>query len=202
MNNYWSVEGRVQQLKDLHKQGHSCQTIANMMGGAISRSAIIGKLHRLGLCGAPNLKRFADGRVQRPRTHRTRRPQRPPQLGPHANVLLGSFSEYEAECIAKEKPLAPGVPPMTILERRADGCLQVNERFHAGCCRWPIGDPTTPEFRFCGDTKVLGRAYCEAHLWRATDGPVRVHRAALVAPAEPVQNNAPAAALSRVPAPA
>lgn len=30
-------------------------------------------------------------------------------------------------------------------------------------CRWPIGDPRLPDFRFCGCNRVEGRPYCEAH---------------------------------------
>jgi GcrA cell cycle regulator len=32
-----------------------------------------------------------------------------------------------------------------------------------GTCRWPLGDPTTPEFRYCGGGAVLGLPYCAHH---------------------------------------
>ena len=30
-------------------------------------------------------------------------------------------------------------------------------------CRWPLGDPTTPEFRYCGARVVEGPPYCSHH---------------------------------------
>lgn len=34
-------------------------------------------------------------------------------------------------------------------------------------CRWPIGDPKSPDFGFCGDYRVPGRSYCAVHVKRA-----------------------------------
>jgi GcrA cell cycle regulator len=31
-------------------------------------------------------------------------------------------------------------------------------------CKWPIGDPATDDFWFCGLTTVAGKPYCEAHV--------------------------------------
>jgi GcrA cell cycle regulator len=30
-------------------------------------------------------------------------------------------------------------------------------------CRWPLGDPTTPDFRFCGARSITGLPYCTHH---------------------------------------
>jgi GcrA cell cycle regulator len=30
-------------------------------------------------------------------------------------------------------------------------------------CRWPMGDPSTPDFRFCGDRAISGLPYCTHH---------------------------------------
>jgi hypothetical protein len=35
-------------------------------------------------------------------------------------------------------------------------------------CRWPIGDPQTPGFHFCGKRKQDGHPYCEFHVQRAS----------------------------------
>jgi hypothetical protein len=37
----------------------------------------------------------------------------------------------------------------------------------ADSCRWPSGDPSTPEFSFCGAPLAIGR-YCERHFLQAT----------------------------------
>ncbi|MCX8508287.1 MAG: GcrA cell cycle regulator, partial [Rhodobacteraceae bacterium] len=31
-------------------------------------------------------------------------------------------------------------------------------------CKWPIGDPATPDFWFCGLPSQAGKPYCEAHV--------------------------------------
>jgi GcrA cell cycle regulator len=37
--------------------------------------------------------------------------------------------------------------------------LELNE----DTCRWPIGDPATPEFIFCGGKPLTGLPYCGYH---------------------------------------
>ncbi len=32
-----------------------------------------------------------------------------------------------------------------------------------GMCRWPLGDPTRPEFRYCGEHAMVGLPYCSHH---------------------------------------
>jgi GcrA cell cycle regulator len=57
----WTDE-RVEQLKTLWAEGLSASQIARAIGG-VSRNAVIGKVHRLGLAG-----RAGPTRVERPRT--------------------------------------------------------------------------------------------------------------------------------------
>jgi len=47
--------------------------------------------------------------------------------------------------------VAPQPEGVTIMELRE------------GMCRWPLGDPTTPEFRYCGARAVEGLPYCPHH---------------------------------------
>ncbi len=30
-------------------------------------------------------------------------------------------------------------------------------------CKWPLGDPTTPEFRYCGSPSLSAGPYCTYH---------------------------------------
>jgi GcrA cell cycle regulator len=39
-------------------------------------------------------------------------------------------------------------------------------------CRWPIGEPRSPEFHFCGERQLDGRPYC-AHHWSMAFQPAR-----------------------------
>ena len=37
------------------------------------------------------------------------------------------------------------------------------ERAHPNACRWPLGDPKHPDFRFCGQPADGSRPYCQHH---------------------------------------
>src|ERR1700739_3768684 len=56
----WS-DDRVEQLKNLWTEGLSASQIARALGG-VTRNAVIGKVHRLGLAG-----RASPSRIERPR---------------------------------------------------------------------------------------------------------------------------------------
>jgi len=30
-------------------------------------------------------------------------------------------------------------------------------------CRWPVGDPTEPDFHYCGELPLIGQPYCDKH---------------------------------------
>src|SRR5437868_8340397 len=62
----WTDE-RVEQLKALWTEGLSASQIARVLGG-VTRNAVIGKVHRLGLAG-----RAGPARSERPRSAVTRR---------------------------------------------------------------------------------------------------------------------------------
>ena len=66
----WTDE-RVEQLKQLWAEGLSASQIARQLGG-VTRNAVIGKVHRLGLAG-----RATPARAERPRLQVARRPARP-----------------------------------------------------------------------------------------------------------------------------
>ena len=42
-------------------------------------------------------------------------------------------------------------------------CCELNEH----TCKWPIGDPLTPDFYFCGQHSDEGKPYCDFHSRRA-----------------------------------
>lgn len=67
----WTDE-RIEQLKSLWTEGLSASHIAKVMGG-ISRNAVIGKVHRLGLAG----------RAMAPRAERIRLPSAPRHIRTH-----------------------------------------------------------------------------------------------------------------------
>jgi GcrA cell cycle regulator len=154
----WNDE-RVDALKKLWADGLSASQIAGRLGG-VTRNAVIGKVHRLGLAGRATTSRMKSPRP-RLRALAGKRPMRARPLGGNPNSPLRSLYLADAE---------PYVPPAEEL------VIPLNERKYIqtlteSCCRWPIGDPQLPDFHFCGKTKIPGLPYCEVHARRAFQPP-------------------------------
>jgi GcrA cell cycle regulator len=152
----WTDE-RVELLRKLWSDGLSASQVAAELGPGITRNAVIGKIHRLGLA-----ERAKTAAAPRPRTVKAARPQTaivaaaPRSAGHavHGNVAL-AFAP-QAVVVARIAPEEEVVIPMservTLMELRES------------MCRWPMGDPTTPEFRFCGANSPIGSGpYCAHH---------------------------------------
>ena len=158
----WTEE-RVELLKKLWAEGLSASQIAGRLGG-VTRNAVIGKVHRLGLAGRATSSR---SRSPRPRRTHVPRANRAPSLmfGTRGNTALKP--QYEAEQDAEPAPLVELVIPLN--ERASIMTLKES------MCRWPIGDPAEPEFHFCGRKKCGTLPYCEHHA-RMAYQPVQVRR--------------------------
>ena len=142
----WTDE-RVEQLKKLWEAGLSASQIAGELGN-ITRNAVIGKVHRLGLSGRAKSPSSSAPRARKPRTHMMR-VQRPMSRG---NTALALAYEMDQE---PEPELIENIIP--IGQRRT--LLELNE----DTCRWPIGDPATSEFFFCGGKPLASLPYCNYH---------------------------------------
>ena len=142
----WTDE-RVELLKKLWADGLSASQIAGELGG-ITRNAVIGKVHRLGLSGRAKSPSSSAPRARKPRSHMMR-VQRPMSRG---NTALALAYEMDQE---PEPELIENIIPLG--QRRT--LLELNE----DTCRWPIGDPATSEFFFCGGKPLTGLPYCNYH---------------------------------------
>ncbi len=131
----WTDE-RVEQLKALWAEGLSASQIARVLGG-VTRNAVIGKVHRLGLAG-----RATPARAERPRT---------------------SVARRAAVHVAIPEPEIIEEDPIIMEDGSFATVLTINDRM----CRWPIGDPAENEFHFCGRKPKSGSPYCEAHARKA-----------------------------------
>ena len=178
----WNDE-RVEALKKLWSDGLSASQIAGRLGG-VTRNAVIGKVHRLGLAGRATTSRMKTHRTRvrsQAATRRLMNKARPPlNIG---NPAFRSLYLADSE---------PYVPPTE------DLVIPLNERRYIQtltetCCRWPIGDPQQPDFHFCGKSKIPGLPYCEVHARRAFQPPQARRRE---------RDFAPMPALPRVFAPA
>lgn len=146
----WTDE-RVEQLKKLWSDGLSASQIAAELGG-ITRNAVIGKVHRLGLSGRTKAPSSSAPRQRKPRATHMLRVSRPAVRG---NTALAQAFAYDYEMDVEPAQVENVVP---IGQRRT--LLELNEQ----TCKWPIGDPATDDFWFCGLPSLPGKPYCEAHV--------------------------------------
>lgn len=148
----WTDE-RVELLRKLWLDGLSASQIAHELSNGITRNAVIGKVHRLGLSGRVKTSAPAIPR-QRVKPLRPVNP-RPSTPAVHGNTAL-AFKSQPMEVRAPapyEDVVIPISERVTIMDLKE------------AMCRWPLGDPTTAEFRFCGAKKpgsVTG-PYCAYH---------------------------------------
>lgn len=150
----WTME-RVELLKRLWSDGKSASQIAAEIGG-VSRNAVIGKVHRLGLAGRARGGEEAATAV-------------PPSKTVEIETAIAVVETQAPEPVAilAHRP-APEFPAPAPAAAPAPVALAVSERvtimdLRESMCRWPLGDPTTPEFRFCGARSITGLPYCTHH---------------------------------------
>ena len=143
------TDDRVEQLKKLWESGLSANQIAAELGN-ITRNAVIGKVHRLGLSGRAKSPSSAA-----PRQRKVRAPQHMMRISrpmARGNTALAHAFDVEAE----PDPIAfDNVVPMN--QRRT--LLELTE----DTCHWPVGDPGSTEFFFCGGKALGGLPYCAHH---------------------------------------
>ena len=144
----WTDE-RVEKLKRLWAEGLSASQIAAQLGG-VSRNAVIGKVHRLGLSGRAKSPAPA---AARPRKEEV------PRVAP-APVTHGALA------LAMDVRPAPMPAPRVAVE---EVVIPISERvtimdLREAMCRWPMGDPTNTDFCYCGAKMQIGAGpYCQAH---------------------------------------
>ncbi len=163
----WTDE-RVELLKKMWSEGQSASQIAKELGG-VTRNAVIGKVHRLGLSNragssptpAPEKKatRAAPAASPKPATKPedkvvevTVQPRKP--IVPAGQPLppQPSANEISPEALATVREVEKTAKKI--------GLMELTER----TCKWPIGDPATEDFWFCGLAVQQGKPYCEAHV--------------------------------------
>jgi GcrA cell cycle regulator len=140
----WTDE-RVETLKRLWLDGLSASQIAKQLGG-VTRNAVIGKVHRLGLSG-----RAAPSKPARP-AFKAPRPARPATAAPSAPRRI-------SEPVAATT--APAVPAQRYVDEAPGSATVLTLGAHM--CKWPIGDPALETFTFCGRRTGGEGPYCGEH---------------------------------------
>ncbi len=169
----WTDE-RVELLKKLWSDGQSASQIAKELGG-VTRNAVIGKVHRLGLsnrAGAAPAK-AAEKKPAKAKPEEAPKAAAPaPKPEPAAAAPSKAPIPPRKQIIPAGQPLPPQpsaneISPEALanvreVEKKAKkiGLMELTER----TCKWPIGDPATEEFWFCGLSAQPGKPYCEAHV--------------------------------------
>jgi len=189
----WSDE-RVELLKRLWGEGQSASQIAKELGG-VTRNAVIGKVHRLGLsnrngstpvdgAGAatppPEDEPAAAQAASAPEPEAEAVPDPAPRPEPVAEVEVAATETSEEATVSLRvrtivpagqplppQPSANEIDPEALakvreIEKQAKRLtlMELTER----TCKWPVGDPATEDFWFCGLPVQTGKPYCEAHV--------------------------------------
>ena len=152
----WTEE-RVALLKRLWADGFSASQIAGRLG-EVTRNAVIGKVHRLGLAGRATIFRMRSPRSRSRVAHLPIRPTRV-QYRTHSNVALKPMYR------PMEQPtVALALVPSIIEEFNIPSALRIDLLgLKESMCRWPVGDPKSEHFYFCGHQKYDGVSYCAHH---------------------------------------
>lgn len=173
------TEDRVETLKKMWAEGQSASQIAKELGG-VTRNAVIGKVHRLGLSN-----RASGGKAAKEKPAKAEAPVKPaaePKAKPAAQPAAkaepaaatppATTTPARKQIIPAGQPLPPqpsaneispeALASVRAVEKKARKLtlMELTER----TCKWPIGDPATDDFYFCGLSVQPGKPYCEAHV--------------------------------------
>jgi GcrA cell cycle regulator len=189
------TDQRIDQLKSLWEKGLTASQIADELGG-VSRNAVIGKAHRLGLKSRPSPvkanepeKKAAPKKVApKPIAAAPARP-RPaapaaPAAAPHAEadptghvkaapmpriVSIGPGGFMRQGPGDQQAPIPPAPPRRLVPAKPSPEMASKTSLLDLNerICRWPMGHPGEADFHFCGDAVNPGFPYCVEHCGRA-----------------------------------
>ena len=152
----WTAEA-VEDLKRLALEGKSASHISAALGVG-SRNAVIGKASRIGIKlngggGAP-----ASGKG----SSRATRPQWPAAYYPRPSAdaqRAGAAAVRNLQVSPDGGAAGKRYAVAEIGEMRRLRFEDIRE----SACRWPLGDPRSGDFAYCGLTPVGGQSYCAGH---------------------------------------
>jgi len=179
------TDDRVEVLKKMWGEGRSASQIAKELGG-VTRNAVIGKVHRLGLSNrttagaAAKAEPKAKAAPKVPAKAKPTAPAEPevktnadkPDLKTEPAISPNAVRPPRNQIIPAGQPLPPqpsaneispeALAKVNEIEKKAKklSLMELTER----TCKWPVGDPATEDFWFCGLPVKQGKPYCEAHV--------------------------------------
>jgi GcrA cell cycle regulator len=184
----WTDE-RIERLKKMWHDGATASQIAEELGG-VSRNAVIGKAHRLGLEQRPSPVRVGEEKEAKkpgpapaatapkpmPKADAAPRPSpaapaaaaATPSATPHREIQYRSIGPggFIRQGPGDQQPPIPPAPPRRLVPAKpspevADKTSLLD--LNDRICKWPMGHPGEPDFHFCGEQANPGFPYCVAH---------------------------------------
>ena len=169
----WTDE-RVELLKKMWGEGQSASQIAKELGG-VTRNAVIGKVHRLGLSNRATSTAKPEAKAK-PAAKADTKPKPAPKPAEPASKIEEAPAPKPLPARKQIIPAGQPLPPqpsaneispealakVSAIEKKAKklSLMELTER----TCKWPVGDPATENFWFCGLPVQQGKPYCEAHV--------------------------------------
>lgn len=191
MSKSWD-SGILKKLKSLVGKGLSTSEIGKKLG--ISKNAVVGKLHRMGWnSGAVETpvakkasvksatKAVAKNDKKNAKTTKvvTKKTSAKPvdKKAVTKKVATPAKTKVVTKDKADKEEKKPAVQKTTKSADNTKKNLNVHQRIiqHSlemmdlkpGQCRWPIGDPDSENFHFCGRSVFVGKPYCYEHCKQA-----------------------------------
>jgi GcrA cell cycle regulator len=185
----WTEE-RIDRLKKMWQDGATASQIADELGG-VSRNAVIGKAHRLGLEARPSPVKPGEEKekpaaaapapkpapVERPAPKpaaaptEQAAPAQPAARAPRAgsdNIQYRSIGPggFVRQGPGDQQAPIPPAPPRRLVPAKpspevADKTSLLD--LNDRICKWPMGHPGEPDFHFCGNASNPGFPYCVEH---------------------------------------
>jgi GcrA cell cycle regulator len=187
----WTDE-RIEQLKQMWQQGMTASQIADTLGG-VSRNAVIGKAHRLGLQSRPSPVKASEPQpaaapppvaakpAPAPAPAAAPAPQAAaPEPKPVAAAPLptpeprpdapqvrsigpGGFQRQNPH--EQQSPIPPAPPRRLVPAKPSPDIADKTGLLDLNdrICKWPLGHPGEPDFHFCGEPVNPGFPYCLDH---------------------------------------
>lgn len=189
MSKSWD-SGILKKLKSLVGKGLSTAEIGKKLG--ISKNAVVGKLHRMGWNsgvsesavekGKKEPAKKAVGRLSAKKiapmkptgTTKTLKPIRsakPVKVSPKVKetkkVVASAKKTSKTPADVKKVVGRPIATRGTNVHQRIVQHALEMANLKPNQCRWPIGDPDSEDFHFCGKPVFVGKPYCYEHCRQA-----------------------------------
>ena len=184
----WTDE-RIERLKKMWADGATASQIADELGG-VSRNAVIGKAHRLGLDARPSPVKPGEEKEKKP-SAASKPSARPPASSRRSAAADSEGGDAPAPVRTPQRPQPDGIqyrsigpggfvrqgpgdtqapippaPPRRLVPAKPSA--EVADKtslldLNDRICKWPLGHPGEPDFHFCGRPANPGFPYCVEH---------------------------------------